>query len=123
MASTWIRLLAASALALTLTACPKKADPGKTVGPSVSCYIADQHRCQEAPAPDKAQDEARSIECASTSGKLSHPAACPTAGFLGKCTTTNDGVVAVQRWYTGADADYQKASCAEPQKGVWSTTF
>src|SRR5689334_14972994 len=104
MASTWIRLLAASAIALTLSACPKK-DPGKTTGPSLSCYIADQHRCQEAPAPDKAQDEARSIECASTSGKLSRPAACPTAGFLGKCTTTNDGIVAVQRWYTGADAE------------------
>lgn len=106
---------------LAASACSKKPEP--TAAPSVSCYIADQHRCEEAPAPDKTQAEAREIECSSTSGKLSKPAACPTAGFVGKCTTTSNGIVAIHRWYTGADAAYQKASCAEPQQGVWTTTF
>lgn len=106
---------------LAASACSKKPEAG--AASSVSCYIADQHRCEEAPTPDKAQTEAREIECSSTSGKLSKPAACPTAGFVGKCTTTANGIVAIHRWYTGADAAYQKASCAEPQQGVWTTTF
>ena len=106
---------------VVLVACSKK--PSEGAASSLSCYIADQHRCQEAPAPDKAQSEAREIEFSSTSGKLSKPAACPTAGFVGKCTTTANGQVSIHRWYTGADADYQKASCADPYRGVWSTTF
>jgi len=110
-----------SAVALLGTGCSKKPEAG--AAQSVSCYIADQHRCEEAPAPDKTQSEAREIECSSTSGKLSKPAACPTAGFVGKCTTTANGIVTVHRWYTGADASYQKASCAEPQQGVWTTAF
>lgn len=110
-----------STVVLLASGCSKKPEAGATQ--SVSCYIADQHRCEEAPAPDKAQTEAREIECSSTSGKLSKPAVCPTAGFVGKCTTTANGQVSIHRWYTGADAAYQKASCAEPQQGVWSTTF
>ena len=106
---------------LAASACSKKPEAG--AASSVSCYIADQHRCEEAPTPDKAQTEAREIECSSVSGKLAKPAACPTAGFVGKCTTTANGQVSIHRWYTGADAAYQKASCAEPQQGVWSTTF
>ncbi|MBS2018621.1 MAG: hypothetical protein JST00_37490 [Deltaproteobacteria bacterium] len=104
------------------SACSKKPDPSAAPA-SVSCFIADQHRCEEAPAPDKAQDEARTIECSSVSGKLSRPATCPTADFVGKCTTTEKGIVSVHRWYKGADPEYQKSACAEPFKGVWSTTF
>ena len=102
-----------------LCGCPKKEEKPA----SVACFIADQHRCVEAPAAAKVQDEAVSIECSSVSGKLTRPAACPADGFLGKCTITENGVVTVRRWYTGADAAYQKASCAEPSRGVWSTTF
>jgi len=103
-------------------ACSKKPE-GAAAGASIACFIADQHRCEEAPAPDKTEEEARTIECSSTSGKLSRPAACPKDGFLGKCTTTDNGMTRVHRWYTGADAAYQKAFCAEPARGTWSTTF
>jgi hypothetical protein len=120
------RLLATVAFlgisALALAGCSKKAPEGGARA-SLSCFIADQHRCEEAPAPDKTQEEARTIECSSVSGKLARPASCPADGFLGKCTTTDNGIVAVHRWYTGADAAYQKAFCADPAKGVWSTAF
>lgn len=115
-----LTLLAVAALALC--GCPKKEEKA-AASASVACYSADQHRCVEAPAAGKAQDEAIGVECGSGSGKLTRPAACPPEGFLGKCTTTENGVVTVRRWYTGADAAYQKSFCAEPARGVWSTTF
>lgn len=107
--------------ACTASACSKKAEGNAAT--SLSCYVADQHRCEEAPAATKAQDDARTIECSSVSGKLSRPASCPTSGFVGKCTVVADGATSIHRFYTGTDAAYQKSFCAEPAKGVWSTTF
>ena len=97
--------------------------PPPEKGASVSCYVADQLRCEEAPAPTKAQDEARAVECSSVSGALKHPAACPTAGFEGKCTITENGATTIRRTYKGADTAYQKSFCIDTAKGAWSTTF
>ena len=115
-------VLAAGALMTATLGCSKKPEP-TAAKPSLSCWIENQHRCEEAPSPDKSQEELRTVECSSVSGKLSRPAACPTAGFLGKCTTADQGITSVHRWYTGADAEYQKSFCADPAKGVWSTAF
>ncbi len=59
------------------------------------------------------------------SGKLSSPASCPTAGFIGKCTVPAAGRDApeVKRWYKADDAAYQKSFCVDTTKGAWSTTF
>ena len=97
--------------------------PAPQQGASVSCYVADQFRCEEAPAPSKAQDEARAVECSSVSGTLKHPSACPTAGFEGKCTITENGATTIRRTYHGADTAYQKSFCIDTAKGAWSTTF
>ena len=76
-------------------------------------------RCEEAPAPTKDQDEARAIECSSTSGTLK----CPAAGFEGKCTIVENGTTTIRRAYKGAETAYQKSFCVETAKGTWSTTF
>lgn len=113
---------------LLLAACSRTADKltpdaGAASGASLSCHIADQDRCVEAPAPTKAQEEAQTIECSSTSGVLKRPAACPTAGFVGRCTIVESGTTTVRRWYKGADAAYQKSFCVETVKGTWSAAF
>jgi hypothetical protein len=113
----------ALAFSLALTACPaKKADPAAA---SIACSIPSQDRCREIPQPTEDQRAAVTIECSSTSGKLSSPASCPTAGFIGKCTIPGVGKdgAEVKRWYTAADAAYQKSFCIDSVKGAWSTTF
>ncbi len=87
---------------LLLVGCSRPLEKATTV----SCYIADQHRCEEAPAPTKAQDEARAVECSSA-----------------KCTIVENGTTVIRRTYQGAETAYQKSFCVETAKGAWSTTF
>src|SRR5882672_2380289 len=79
-------------------------------GPSLSCYIADMFLCNEYPAATAAQQTDAPVACSSASGTFLSPAACPMAGYQGKCTrppasTGMDGVQ-IQRFYTGADVAY-----------------
>ena len=113
------------ALLAVLTACPaKKSDPAPA-GVSIACSAPNQDRCREVPQPTAEQRAAVSIECDSVSGKLSSPASCPTAGFIGKCTIPAAGKDAaeVKRWYKADDAAYQKSFCVDTVKGAWSTVF
>jgi hypothetical protein len=122
-ASTLARL-APLALLLALTACPaKKTDLASAS--SIACSIPTQDRCREVPQPSAAQRAAVTVECSSASGKLSSPASCPTAGFVGKCTVPAVGTAAaeVKRFYKADDAAYQKSFCVDTVKGAWSTTF
>jgi hypothetical protein len=112
------------ALLAGLTACPakKEAEPASV---SIACSAPDQDRCREVAQPTPEQRAAITVECGSGSGKLSSPASCPTAGFIGKCTvpaTAKDGPE-IRRWYKADDAAYQKDFCVSTAKGVWSTTF
>lgn len=119
------KLVPVALLAVLLTACPaKKTDPAPA-GISIACSVPDQDRCREIPQPTEEQRAAVTIECGSVSGKLSSPASCPTAGFLGKCTIPATGKEGpeVKRWYKAADGAYQKSFCVDSVKGVWSTAF
>lgn len=119
------KLVPVALLAVLLTACPaKKAAPAPD-GLSIACFVADQDRCREIPQPTADQHAAVTIECGSVSGKLSSPASCPTAGFIGKCTIPAAGKDGpeVKRWYRAADVAYQKSFCVDSVKGVWSTAF
>jgi hypothetical protein len=120
------------ALFLAVTACACKDDQRAGTGAkdaagavSLACSAPDQDRCREIPQPSAEQRSAVTIECGSASGKLSSPAACPTAGFIGKCTTAATGKDGpeVRRWYKAADAAYQQDFCVNTAKGVWSTAF
>ena len=113
------------ALLAALTACPaKKSDPAPA-GVSIACWVPAQDRCREVPQATAEQRTAVTIECGSVSGKLSSPASCPTAGFIGKCTIPAAGTDGpeVKRWYKADDAAYQKSFCVDTVKGVWSTAF
>ena len=112
-------------LLVALTGCPAKKTEPAPAGASIACSIPSQDRCREVPQPTAEQRAAVSVECESVSGKVSSPASCPTAGFVGKCTVPavgKDGPE-VKRWYKADDAAYQKSFCVDTVKGVWSTTF
>lgn len=122
MASVTTLVPLALSLAL-LTGCPaKKAD---TAPASVACSIPTQDRCREIPQPTEEQRTSVATECSSASGKLSSPASCPSAGFVGKCTVPGAGKdgAEVRRFYKADDAAYQKSFCVDTVKGAWSTTF
>jgi hypothetical protein len=115
-------------LAVLLTGCPaSKPEAAKTDAAadggsgSIACYSAVQFNCEENPTPTAESVANLSVKCSSVSGVLSRPAACPQAGFQGKCSTTSD--VPVRRWYTGADVAYSKDFCINTAHGTWSTTF
>lgn len=96
-------------------------------GSSVACYLDTMFLCNEAPMATAAQQMNLPVACSSGSGVPSSPAACPTAGFQGKCTMSPassgmDGVY-VQRFYTGADVAYSMDYCVNTAHGTWSTTF
>lgn len=93
------------------------------VGSSLACYIAGQMRCKEFPQATADQEANLPVECSSDSGKLTSPAACPNAGFVGKCTVGTGVGREVRRWYTGADVVYQQDFCVTTAMGLWSTTF
>ena len=90
---------------------------------SLSCHVAVQQVCDEYPAPSPSDDENVGVACSSRSGVLARPAACPSAGFLGKCTTGSGSGQHIQRFYTGADAAYSQDFCANTAHGAWSTAF
>jgi hypothetical protein len=108
-----------------LTACSGKDEPAKTSSSSIACYIDVQFRCKEFPEATSDQLANLPVECSSASGALTKdPAACPKAGFLGKCTVGTSGKdKEVRRFYTGADAAYEQDFCVNTAKGVWATTF
>ena len=114
-------------LGLTLAAAcskePEKAAADAALQASISCYIADQQRCEEALTPSEAQVQVRSVECSSMSGVLKRPAACPTAAFEGRCSTTGESGAAVHRFYKGRDVVYEKSFCEDTAKGSWSPNF
>ena len=96
------------------------ADTGK--GGGVACYVADQFRCEEFPTPTETQVTDVLAKCSSVSGVPSQPAACPPAGFRGKCTRpASEGMV--ERFYTGADVAYAQDFCVNTAHGAWSTVF
>lgn len=97
-------------------------DAGMSVG-SVACYMADMFKCDEYPNATQTQHENSAVACSSTSGALTEPAACPTANFVGKCTTGTGVSARVERFYTGADAAYAQDFCVNTALGTWSTTF
>jgi len=95
-------------------------------GASLSCYLATQFTCDEYPNPTPAQVMDVPTACSSGSGELHQPAACPTAGFSGKCTRPEGPTIPgpyVERFYTGADVAYAQDFCVNTASGVWSTTF
>jgi hypothetical protein len=116
--------LLAFGLVASLQACPAKNDAAPASS-SVACSAPDQFRCRELPQPSVTQREGVTVECGSGSGKLSSPASCPTAGFVGKCTIAASGKDGpeVRRWYKADDAPYQQDFCVNTAKGVWSTAF
>ena len=96
-------------------------------GVSQACYTASMFRCDEEPNATTAQQMNAPVVCSSASGVWTTPAACPTAGFMGKCTlppasTMMDGVQ-IQRFYQGADVAYAADYCVNTSHGTWSTTF
>ena len=79
------------------------------------------------PAATAAQQMNAPVVCSSASGVWHSPAACPSAGYQGKCTlppasTGMDGVQ-IQRFYTGADVTYAADYCTNTAHGTWSTAF
>lgn len=98
-------------------------DAGKTA--SIACYISGQFSCEEIISPTPAEEDNLRVVCSSGSGEPKTPAACPPAGFLGKCTFTADGTTRTRRYYTGpgVDAAYQQDFCVNTAHGMWSTTF
>jgi hypothetical protein len=93
------------------------------LGGALACYVADQFICDEYPDPTPAQISDVPVACSSRSGVLSSPPACPSAGFVGKCTIGAGQGIYVQRFYTGADAAYAQDFCVNTAMGTWSTTF
>jgi hypothetical protein len=92
-------------------------------GGSVSCYSAEQMRCEEAPLPSDEQRQDIPIMCSSVSGVFTSPAACPSAGFIGKCVVGTGRGQEVRRRYTGNDATYEADFCTNTAHGTWSTVF
>jgi hypothetical protein len=93
---------------------------------SISCYLATLFTCNEYPNPTAAQVMEVPTACSSGSGDFQQPAACPMAGFQGKCTRPDGPTVPgpyVERFYTGADVAYAQDFCVNTANGVWSTTF
>jgi hypothetical protein len=118
-----LRRLAVLGLVLMFAAgCPKK-PAAEGAGSGASCYSAVQFFCEELPAPNAEQENALAVMCSSGSGAFKKPAACPPAGFLGKCTMTTGKDVKIRRFYPGAEAAYQQDFCVNTARGVWSTTF
>lgn len=102
----------------------KKPPPPAVEGVSIACSSPQQDRCWEYSQPTAEQRAAITVECSSGSAKLSTPAACPTAGFIGKCTIAAAGKgPEIRRWYKADDAAYQEDFCVNTAKGVWTKTF
>jgi hypothetical protein len=124
-----MRSLIACVVLGSLMSCSSGSKPGGDGGTDaaaiapLSCYTADMFICDEYPNPTAQQDSDVPVRCSSISGVLSRPPACPTAGFLGKCTLGSGKGVYVQRFYTGADAAYSQDFCTNTSMGSWSTTF
>ena len=98
-------------------------DAASSTGP-ISCYIANQFVCDEIAAPSATQKDNLEVSCSSGSGVFSPPAAaCPPAGFLGKCTSTGGNGLTTRRYYQGAEVAYWQDFCVNTAQGVWSTTF
>lgn len=110
---------------LVVGGCKDNAAPPKSDTTTIACFVASQDRCKEHPLANEVQRKALEGECSSASGALSSPAACPPAGFIGKCTVpgAGGGGAEIRRWYKAADAAYQQDFCVNTAKGVWSTTF
>jgi hypothetical protein len=115
---------------LGVVSCSSGSKPGGDAGGTdsaaiapLACYTASMFICDEYPNPTAAQDSDVPVRCSSVSGVLSRPPACPTAGFLGKCTLGSGKGAYVQRFYTGADATYSQDFCVNTSLGIWSTTF
>jgi hypothetical protein len=90
---------------------------------SIACYSAEQFYCEENPQPTADQSANLPVSCSSVSGVFSmNPAACPPAGFLGKCTMGDVKNPTIRRYYTGADAAYLQDFCVNTAMGAWSTT-
>ena len=92
-------------------------------GNSISCYVASQSICYEDEAPSADQTSNLQVKCSSVSGAYVTPAACPAAGFVGKCTFAAPDGTETDRFYTGTDVTYQADFCQTVDNGVWSTTF
>ena len=97
-------------------------DTGFVAGPA-SCYIDDQFICDELTDPDATGVENLAILCSSTSGDFAQPAACPEAGFEGRCTTGTGKDEQIQRFYTGADIAYSEDFCVNTAGGAWSDVW
>jgi hypothetical protein len=102
------------------------ADTSVDAGASLSCDLATQFTCNEYPNPTAAQLTDVPTACSSGSGVFAQPAACPMAGFKGKCTRPDGPTVPgpyVERFYAGADLAYAQDFCVNTASGIWSTTF
>lgn len=90
---------------------------------SASCHVAADHLCDEWTGATEAYVAETAGSCASRGGVHASPAACPTDGFVGKCTLppVSGGVVLTTRHYTGADLSAQESFCNGIAAGTWST--
>jgi hypothetical protein len=82
-----------------------------------------QFYCEENPVAAASAEEALRVACSSGSGVFAKPAACPPAGFVGKCTFTSDATLRVRRYYTGVDIAYNQDFCVNTAHGTWATAF
>ena len=112
-------------LAAASAGCTDKGGGAADAATSVSCYTDVQFVCEENPTPTATDEDNLRVVCSSGIGVFSKPAACPTAGFLGKCTFTSDGTLRVRRYYPGQGVDvaYLQDFCVSTARGVWSNTF
>ena len=116
------RSLAMAPLLLTLAAGVAGCGASKS-GDSISCYVSAQFICYEDANPTSSQLANLPVKCSSDSGDYKQPAACPQAGYLGKCTFAAPDGTETDRFYTGADAAYQQSYCETVALGTWSTAF
>ncbi len=115
MTKHWLAVLPVGLLA---AACSSSKSDG-----SISCYVDVQLICYEDANPTAAQLQNLPVKCSSDSGQYATPAACPHAGYLGKCTFSAPDGTETDRFYTGVDATYQQSFCETVALGTWSTAF
>lgn len=110
----------------TLGACGNDSSDGGGNGCSgtITCYIGSLNECRQYSNVSANWCTDEPGKCAEAGGTYAPKAACPTAGFVGKCTfpKNTDGSVFTDRWYTGADVATDQTEC-QIVNGAWSTKF
>lgn len=91
---------------------------------SASCDKPNDHLCDDYAHACPLLGEIQEA-CSNLAGTYASPAACPTAGFLAKCTlpANPNGSQLTTRYYTGVDIAALQDFCQNIAGGTWSTTF